>query len=154
MQALTGMESSWRAAEILTRHHRLGCRDGRRGVLLRGDQPVPRTTTIGAPTQQDVAAVAASVAHGRCLLALLASLHTLAACSAQQPTRSSYERQAEMEDAALAALADERSDHPQADPDESAQPSVANGGAADVMGQIGVALMSVLMTLVMRSCRC
>lgn len=84
---------------------------------------------------------------GRCLLALLASLHTLAACSAQQPTRSSYERQAEMEDAALAALADERSDHPQADPDESAQPSVANGGAADVMGQIGVALMSVLMTL-------
>jgi len=71
-----------------------------------------------------------------CALALLASLNTLAACSAQQPTRSSYERQAEMEQWAQPLPME-----------ASAQPLPANGGVADVIGQVGVAVMSVIMTL-------
>jgi len=80
-------------------------------------------------------------------LALLASFHVLAACSAHQPTRSSYERQAEMDDAALAALEDGRSAPYQADSEESAQPPPAQSGTAELIGQMGVAVMSVLMTL-------
>ena len=71
-----------------------------------------------------------------CALALLASLNTLAACSAQQPTGSSYQRQAEMEAWAQPLPMD-----------EPAQPLPANGGVADVIGQMGVAVMSVIMTL-------
>jgi hypothetical protein len=83
----------------------------------------------------------------RCVLALLASLNLLAACSAQPPARSSYERQAELEDSALAAVEDSGGDQHQADAEQSAQPSPAHGGTADVIGQMGVALMSVLITL-------
>jgi hypothetical protein len=71
-----------------------------------------------------------------CALALLASLNTLAACSAQQPTGSSYQRQAEMEAWAQPLPMD-----------DSAQPLPANGGVADVIGQMGVAVMSVIITL-------
>ena len=80
-----------------------------------------------------------------CALALLASLNTLAACSAQPPTGSSYQRQAEMEAWAQPLPMDDSA--PPLPMEESAQPLPANGGVTDVIGQVGVAVMSVIMTL-------
>ncbi|MFN8628131.1 MAG: hypothetical protein U0587_19445 [Candidatus Binatia bacterium] len=82
------------------------------------------------------------------LLAVVVGLQMLTACTAQQqPTRTSYERQAEMEDAALWTVVGDRSDPPADGGDESAEAPPANGGTADVIGQIGVALMSVFVAL-------
>jgi hypothetical protein len=133
-------------------------RPGQRPPLLQSRVVSGTQLPFASPTTGFRSAPSPSAANGApvwrrawykaCLaVALLSTLQVLPACSAQQPARSTYERQAEMDNAALAALEHDRSYSRQADPEESGQPSPAHSGTADVIGQMGVALLSVLMTI-------
>jgi len=62
-----------------------------------------------------------------CVLGLFACLLTIASCTARQPTPTSTEGQASIE--------------------EPAQPLPAEGSVADVIGQVGVAVMMVIVTV-------
>lgn len=62
-----------------------------------------------------------------CVLGVFACLLTMASCTARQPTPTSAEGQASIE--------------------EPAQPLPAEGSVADVIGQVGVAVMMVIVTL-------